>query len=78
MQNLTLFSNTLSADGKYSFLNWDNLKQPIQMQLSQKEKPFPQFFSKFLKTTLNSEHFQKEDDSHSKDISEIMDSEKHG
>ena len=27
-----LFINTLSADGKYSLFNRDNLTQPIQMQ----------------------------------------------
>ena len=39
-----LFLNTLSADGKYSLLNRDNLKQPIQMQLSRKRKTFSDFF----------------------------------
>ena len=28
--------NTLAADDKYPALNTDNLRQPIQMQLSQK------------------------------------------
>ena len=40
-----LFPNTLSADGKYSLLNRDNLTQPIQMQLSRKKKNFLWFFS---------------------------------
>ena len=31
----------------------------IQMHLSQKQKIFSEFFSAFLKSTLNSEHFQK-------------------
>ena len=48
-----LFPNTLSADGKYSLLNRDNLTQPIQMQLSRKQKTFSQFFSPFLKSNLN-------------------------
>ena len=39
-----LFPNTLSADGRYSLLNRDNLTQPIQMQLSQKQKNFPFLF----------------------------------
>ena len=43
-----LFPNTLSADGKYSLLNRDNLTQPIQMQLSPKQKTFSQFFCAFL------------------------------
>ena len=68
----------MSADGKYSLLNRDNLTEPIQMQLSRKQKTFSQFFSAFLKSSLNFEHFQKKDDSHSWGICEITDSEKHG
>ena len=70
--------NTLSSDGKYSLLNRDNLTQPIQMQVSRKEKTFSEFFSPFLKSTLNFEHFQRKDDSHSWGLSEITDAEKHG
>ena len=73
-----MFVNTLSADDKYSFLNRDNLTQPIQMQLSRKEKTFSQFFSAFLKSSLNFEHFQKKDDSDSWGISKITESEKQG
>ena len=73
-----MFVNTLSADDKYSFLNRDNLTQPIQMQLSQKQKTFSGFFCAFLKSSLNFEHFQKKDDSHSWGISKITDSEKQG
>ena len=60
-----LFPNTLSADGKYSLLNWDNLMQAIPMQLSQKQETCSQFSCRFLKSTLNFEHFQKKHDSHS-------------
>ena len=73
-----LFPNTLSADGKYSVLNRDNLTQPIQMQLSQKQKDFSNFFSLFLKSSLNFEYFLKKDDLHSWCISEITDPEKPG
>ena len=73
-----LFPNTLSADGKYSLLNRDNLTQPIQMQLSRKQKTFSEFFAAFLKSSLNFEHFQQKDDSPSLGISEIRDFEKHG
>ena len=52
--------------------------QPIPMQLSQKQETFFQFSCKFLKSSLNLEHFQKKDGSHRSDISEIRDSEKHG
>ena len=55
----TLFINTLSADGKYSLFNRDNLTQPNQMQLSRKEKPFSDFFSVVLTSSLKFEHFQK-------------------
>ena len=55
----------MSGNGKYSVLNRDNLAQPIQMQLSRKQKTFSEFFSAFLKSSLNFEHFQKKDDSHS-------------
>ena len=62
---LRLFFNTWTADGKYSLLNRENLTQPIQMQVSRKQKTFSEFFSAFLKSSLNFEHFQKKDDSHS-------------
>ena len=47
------------------------------MQLSGKNKTFSEFFSAFLKSSLNFEHFQEKYDSHSRGISEIRDSEKH-
>ena len=56
---LGLFVNTLTDDDKYCLLYRDNLTQPIQIQLSQKQKTFSEFFSAFLKSTLNFEHFQK-------------------
>ena len=71
-----LFPNTLSADGKYSLLNRDNLMREIQMQLSGKQKTFCQFFPAFLKSSLNFEHFWKKDDPHCWCISEITDPEK--
>ena len=73
---LRLFVNTLTADDKYSLLNSDNLTQSIQTLLSQKQKTFSGIFSSLLKSTLNSEHFQQEDDRHSRCISEITVSEK--
>ena len=71
-----LFPNTLSTDGKYSLLNRDNLTQPIQMQLSRKQKTFSEFFSPFFKSSLNFQHFLKKDDPHCSSISEITDPEK--
>ena len=55
---LKLFVNTLTANDKYSFLNRHNLTQPIQMQLSQKNKDFYQSFSAFSKFALNFEYLQ--------------------
>ena len=48
------------------------------MQFSQKPKPSSEFVCEFFKSSLDLEHFQTKDDSHSSDISEILDSEKHG
>ena len=56
---LGLLVNTLAADEKYPVLNRDNLTIPIQMQLSQKQKTFSQFFAAFLKSSLNFKHFEK-------------------
>ena len=52
--------------------------QPIQVQLSQKQKTFPLFFSAFSKSKLNFEHFQKKDDPHSLFISDSTTCEKRG
>ena len=46
---LGLFVNRLAAGHKFSLLNRDKLRQPIQMQLSKKQKAFSQYFSGFLK-----------------------------
>ena len=54
-----LFVNTLTDNHKYCLLYRDNLTQPIQILLSQKENTFSQFFSTFLKSTLEFETFQK-------------------
>ena len=59
------FINTLSADGKYSLLKRDNLRHPIQMQLSRKGKTSSKSFWAFLKSSLNFVHFQTKDCSHS-------------
>ena len=67
--------NRLPADKKYLVLNRDNLTIPIQIQISQKQKGFFQFFSAFLKSSSNFEHFETKDHSHNFCICEIMDSE---
>ena len=73
-----LFPNTLSGDAKYSLFNRENLTQPIQMQISRKQKTFSDLFSAFLTCSLNFEHFFKKDDPHCWCISEITDPEKPG
>ena len=74
---LSLFVNTLTADDKHYLLNRDNLAQPIQMEVSQKQKSFAQFFFAFLKSIFNFKHLPKKDDAHSWWISGNADSEKH-
>ena len=59
---LRLFVYTLTVDDKYCLLYRDNLTQAIQILLSQRQKTFYVFFSAFLKSTLNFEHFAKKDD----------------
>ena len=73
---LRLLVKTLTDDEKYSLLYRENLTQSIQLLLSQKRKTFSQFFSSFLKSTLNFEHFQKKDDPLSRCSSQITVSEK--
>ena len=72
---LGLLDNTLTANENYLVLRRSNLKIPIHMQLSQKLKTFSQFFSAFLKSTLNFKYFESNDDRHRFCISEITDSE---
>ena len=62
---LRLLVNTLSDDDKNSLLYRDNLTAPIQILVTEKQKSFSHFFSAFLKSKLNFEHFQKKDDPHS-------------
>ena len=62
---LTKFLNILTGDDKYFLVNRENLRQPIQMQLSQKRKTSSEFVSVFFKFILNFEHFRKEQDPHS-------------
>ena len=74
-QMVGLLVNTLPADEEYPVLNRDNLTIPIHMQLSQKQKTFSEFFSAFLKSRSNFEHFKKKDDLHRFCNFEITDSE---
>ena len=52
IENLRTIVNTFTAGQKYSLLNRDNLKQPIEMQFSLRLKTFSRFFSAFLECRL--------------------------
>ena len=69
-----LLVKTLAADEKYLLLKRDYLTIPIQMQLSQKQKTFSQYFPAFLKFSFNFKYFEKKHDPHPFFISEITDS----
>ena len=75
IENLKPVFNTLTVDDKYSLLNIDNLTQPIQKLVSQKQNNFSKHFSGLLKSTLNLKLFQKKDFLHSQRFSEISYSE---
>ena len=51
---LEMFVNTLATDDMYPVQGCENLKLPIQMQLSVKQKIFSEFFIPFLESTSNS------------------------
>ena len=54
-----MFVNTLSADGKYPFQYCENSQLAIQKQLSEQEKPFSEFFVRFLESRSIFKHFGK-------------------
>ena len=56
---LRLFVKTLIVEDKHYVLNRNNLTQPSQMQIYQKQKTFSEFFFSFLKSILNFKHLPK-------------------
>ena len=62
---LRLFVKTLTVDEKHYLLTRDNLTQTIQIQLSQKQKTFFEFFFAFVKSILHFKHLSEKDDPHS-------------
>ena len=62
---LRLFVFTLTVNDKHYMHNRDNLTQPIQIQLSEKQKTFSEFFFAISKSILNFKHLPKKDDPHS-------------
>ena len=55
----------MTVNDKHCLLNRDNLTQPIQIQLSEKQKTFSESFFAFLNSILNFKHIPKKDDPHS-------------
>ena len=74
----SLFVNTLTAGGKYSRSNMQNLPQVFETPLSRKQKTFCQLSVSFLKCAWILEQFQIKDEYQSQIISEILDSERRG
>ena len=62
---LRLFVNTLTVDEKHYLLNKENLMQPVQMQLSKKQKTFSEISFGFPNSCLNFKHLPQKDDPHS-------------
>ena len=56
---LRLFVNTLTVHDKHYLINRDNLTQPTQTILYQKQKILSKFFFAFLKSILNFKHLPK-------------------
>ena len=62
----------MTTNSKYSLLHREELGPSMQMQVCIKQKKI-WFFSVFLKSRSNFEHFKKQDDPQSLYISEITD-----
>ena len=69
------FAKTSTVHYKYSRYDLENLQHQFQMQISPKPKTFSEYFIASMKFTLNSEYFEKKDQSHSVSITEIIDCE---
>ena len=54
-----MFFNTLTVYDKHYLLNRDMLTEPIQVQLSEKQKKFSEFCFAFSKSILNFKHLPK-------------------
>ena len=63
----------LTANGKCSLRKRKNLPQPIQLQLSKKQRMFSQFPTAYLKSTSKFEYFEKQENRHRLCIFEIRD-----
>ena len=61
---LVAFVNTLTVHERYPLQNFENLRLPIQMKLSEKKETFSQFFVPFLKFLSNYKHFEENEYDH--------------
>ena len=68
----------MTVNEKHYLLTRDNLTETIQIQLSQKQKTFYEFFLAFLKSIIHFKHFPKNDDPHSLCIDGYTGSKKYG
>ena len=68
----------MTTDDKYSRRNMLNFMQQIEAPLSQKQKPFSEFFIAFLKCAFNLENLKKIDEYLGLVISRIIYSERGG
>ena len=75
---LGLFVNTLTAEYTYSRRNMQTFTQKVETKSFLKQKTFSGFFIAFLKSTWNGEHFEKNGESSSLSISEIIYSKRGG
>ena len=75
---LGLFLDSLTVDGKYFLLDWNNLTQPIQVQLSKKPNFFVNLFLNFWSLDQCLKILKKKYDPYSLCISEITDCERRG
>ena len=57
-----MFFDNLTVDEKHYLLNRDKLTEPIEVQLTQKQKAFSPFFFAFLNSLLNLKHLPEKDD----------------
>ena len=75
---LVVLVKTLTTDGKYRVLDWENLPLPIRMQFSEKRRTFSESLATFAEAASNVKHFEREDYRHRQSIFEIRECEKRG
>ena len=75
---LGLCFNRLTSDHMYFRLNTEIFPELVRTKLSQKPKTFSGIFIEFFKSTWIFEHFERKDELHSLNISEVIDTEECG